>query len=507
MRPAQLKIRDLAGSRTFRSTSLAASLACVVLLTLLGHKPLADWDEGIYAEVSREMLSLGWLVPHFNLRPWFEKPPLEMWITAAIFKIFGISDFTARAASALSGVAIVALLHCWLARKRDLLAAWLSTITLLATLGFLHVCRAGETDVLLSLGCVIALIGLTAVDERDPTGWYSFWIGFAVAVMTKSAAALVLPPTGAAFAALQRWRRDRFARAFWLGSALFLLLVLPWHLMMFRLFGHRFLDQYLGLQVVTRTTQQIEEHVTPWWFYFKVVAVSAPTFALLYPFAIVHGLRRTASGSGGKFRVWAVFCLVGFGCFTLVQTRLPQYIAPAYPALALLTAVFAEDWLRPALRGRPVSYPMKLAVAATVACAAAYLLTAPARKSLHRVAIAHRPEAGNKDSIALLSETFRNPQPISGPLILWRQDPIASIATDVFYSRRQVQQVQLAPIPPNVPLSTYIFDPELLSQAVTSQPRLILLDKSLVPEIPSGFLYTPIEAGQTVELGTIVRRP
>ena len=69
----------LAGIPTRRqallSTAIATLLACVVLLPLLGHKPLAEWDEGIYAEVSREMLGGSWLAPHWNGQLWFEKPP------------------------------------------------------------------------------------------------------------------------------------------------------------------------------------------------------------------------------------------------------------------------------------------------------------------------------------------------------------------------------------------------------------------------------------------------
>ncbi|HEX3374042.1 MAG TPA: phospholipid carrier-dependent glycosyltransferase, partial [Edaphobacter sp.] len=108
-------LRDLLErSRQAVSTSLAAALlACIVLLPLLGHKPLTNWDEGIYAEISREMLSFGPLVPHWNYQPWFEKPPLMLWITAAFFKLFGVTEFWARAGSALSGVFTVALLHAW----------------------------------------------------------------------------------------------------------------------------------------------------------------------------------------------------------------------------------------------------------------------------------------------------------------------------------------------------------------------------------------------------------
>ena len=211
------------------STLAATALASIVLLSLLGHKPLTNWDEGIYAEISREMLSLGALVPHWNYQPWFEKPPLMFWITAALFKVFGVSDFWARAGSALSGVLIVALLHGWLARRNDALAAWLSTFILLSTFGFLHVCRVGEMDVLLSLGCCISLFGLTAIQDCKTNGWYLFWAGLAIALMTKGAACIVLLITVLLFALLERWNLTRLGKSFWLGLLLFLLAVLPWH--------------------------------------------------------------------------------------------------------------------------------------------------------------------------------------------------------------------------------------------------------------------------------------
>ena len=101
--PTRSSLTDICNrNRGTASTLLATLLACIVLLTLLGHKPLTNWDEGIYAEISREMLSLGLLVPQWNYQPWFEKPPLMFWITAAFFKLFGVTDFWARAGSALS---------------------------------------------------------------------------------------------------------------------------------------------------------------------------------------------------------------------------------------------------------------------------------------------------------------------------------------------------------------------------------------------------------------------
>ncbi len=485
------------------STVLAGLLACVVLLPLLGHKPLTNWDEGIYAEISREMLSLGVLVPHWNYQPWFEKPPLMFWITAVFFKLFGVSEFWARAGSALSGVAIVALLHGWLASGKENLAAWFSTLILLGTFGFLHVCRAGEMDVLLSLGCCIALCGLTAVQDRRPAGWYLFWAGLAVALMTKGAACMVLIITTILFLAIERRNATRFGKSFWLGLALFLAAVLPWHLYMFHRFGNGFLTEYLGFHVLSRATHQIEEHITHWWYYLRVLLISAAPFILLYPFAIAHALRRK------ELRVWAIFALVVVGFFSVVQTRLPHYIAPAYPALAVITSVYLADQLRDLQRRRrqsPTSFWTTAVIIAALICIASALVTSGPRRKLHEAKVGPDIVSAEKESIQLLRQVFSQPQPISGPLLVWWEGNQRSIATSIFYARRPVQQVDAQPLLGAIPIDKYLYRPISLGDAGTSDPRIILLDKYLVQQIPSEFTYKQIVSGRAMEVGVIGRR-
>jgi 4-amino-4-deoxy-L-arabinose transferase-like glycosyltransferase len=495
-------LRDLVErNRQVVSTSLAALLACIVLLPLLGHKPLTNWDEGIYAEISREMLSFGPLVPHWNYQPWFEKPPLMLWITAAFFKVFGITEFWARAGSALSGVGTVALLHAWLAR-RDILAAWFSTFILLGTFGFLHVCRVGEMDVLLSLGCCIALCGLTAIQNGQLSGWYLFWSGLAIALMTKGAAAIVLVIAALLFAALERWSTTRFGKPFWLGLLLFLALVLPWHLYMLHRFGATFLSEYLGFHVLARATHQIEEHNTHWWYYLWVLLISAAPFALLYPFAIADSFKRR------DLRAWSIFAVVVIAFFSAVQTRLPHYIAPAYPALALLTSVFLADRIRKLRQTSPRSphsfWTTVILVTTSVCIAAAFLTSAPRRK-LHEAKVGADIVFAEKESIQLLRHVFSSSQSVQGPLLVWWESNARSIATSVFYARRPVQQIQLEPLPAGVATDKYLFQPETLADAVNSGPRIILLDKSLVHEIPNDFSYKQIMSGRAMEIGIIAR--
>jgi 4-amino-4-deoxy-L-arabinose transferase-like glycosyltransferase len=290
---------------------------------------------------------------------------------------------------------------------------------------------------------------------------------------------------------------------FFAGLAICLAIALPWHLAMFHLYGRAFVQEYLGLHVLTRATQQIEGHITPWWFYLKVLLVAAPPFVLLYPAAVAQALRRNS-----KLRAFAVFALVELIFFTLVQTRLPQYIVPMYPALAVVTAVWLGERIRALHAGSRSAAWRKVVIAAAITIGAV-LATAHARSSLHSANAAGVPASDSKDSTALLRN---RPQPIlgnqltAGPLLVWHQGRVMSMPSIVFYARRPVEQVELLPLAAEPAADRYTFDPQPSAEAITAQPRLILLDRTLAAQIPAQFNYMPIATQGTMELGTIARR-
>jgi 4-amino-4-deoxy-L-arabinose transferase-like glycosyltransferase len=519
------------------STALAALLAALILLTLLGHNRLTDWDEGIYAQVSREMLQTGWLVPHWNSLVWIDKPPLTYWITALFFKLFGVSEFTARLGSALSAIALVTLLHGWLARTHDRLTAWLSTVILLSTFGFLHVARVGETDTLLSLGSCLALIGLAEVlrqpdlpSSRYPKasalgltgqekggalapgnmpsthGWYLYWTGFAIALMSKGAASGTVFFTLLVLLAIDPTLRRRLRAPFFLGFLLFLALILPWHLFMLHRFGHVFVKQYLGLHVLGRVAYQFDGHLTPWWYYLRVLLFSAPPWVLLYPIALYAAFRNPILR---PLRVFAVFALIQILFFSCVQTRLPHYMAPAYAPLSALVAIWIATRLAAFNLGRP-TVRLQLAAAAAVWILTA-LITAHPRSRLHSPRLPNgEVTPNNREETALLKQVFHHPAPLvadtPGPLLDWRPGTYNPIPTVLFYANRPVQQVELQPLPPNTPTDIYAFNPEPLAQAVT-QPRLLLIARSLVTQIPPQYTFQPLAMSPTLELGRISRQP
>ena len=486
------------GSRTQARISLllATLTACAVLLPLLGHKALADWDEGIYAEVSREFLGRSWIVPHWHFHPWFEKPPLGLWLTAIFFRIFGVSEFWARAGSAFASVGIVALIHACALRLRGALAAWISTIVLLSCFGFLRVARMGELDALLTLGCVIALWGLVKVADGNLSGWYWFWIGFAVAAMTKGAASVTLLLTLLVMLIWNRWGWHDLGSPFLAGLLLFAALVLPWHLYMLHIFGRAFLDEYLGLHVITRATSQMEGHQTPWWYYAKVLAAYTSPWLLLFPFALWSQARRR------EMRVWLVFAAVVLVFFSVMATRSPKYIFPAYPALALLTA----DWLAAHLEHRSRRFLWASAVAAL----AAYGVASAATKSLRQSLTTTHSAAGtvlhaDREPETLLLAALRSPQAAgaSGPILLWQEDTVAQLPSLLFAVRQPVQQVYVVHYPDTLSQARRYANPQPLGDFVSHAPALILLEKPLVAGIPANMEFHPVAVGKNLEAGTI----
>jgi 4-amino-4-deoxy-L-arabinose transferase-like glycosyltransferase len=506
-------------SRTsFLSTLAAIAVAAAVLLLLLGHKPLADWDEAIYAEVAREFLGQSWLVPHWHFQPWFEKPPLGLWITAIFFHFFGVTRFWARAETAFCSIGLVGVIHAVALRLRGQLAAWISTVVLLSSFGFLRVARMGELDAPLALACIAALIGLEKLRRGAPQGWYWFWGGFGLALMTKGAASVTLPLTaGLAVLATtlrvgggnthrearqphgEQREHGFFGHSFFGGVGLFCLLVLPWHLYMLHGSGAGFLREYLGLHVIARATSQIEGHVTPWWFYGKVLLAYAVPWVALFPWVLWRGFRRP------ELRVWAIFAAVVLVFFSAVATRSPKYIFPSYPPLALLIG----DALAEKLAGATGKTLAAFAVGAALVCVLLDAATQPLRESLTTA----RSAAGaalheDRESAPLLKAALADPaiEALPGPILLWRDDAVAQLPALLFEIQRPLQQVYAGRYPETMDEARRYADPQPLASLVGREPRLILFKKDLETKIPAAMVFHPITAGGTEEAGTIVLR-
>src|ERR671939_1094138 len=116
----------------FSSRWMAILTAAVGLFLLyffrLGATPLLDPDEPVYGQIAREMVRSGnWLTPHLAGRPWFDKPPLFYWASAAAMALLGPTELAARLPSALAAVLLMALVFAVGQRLFGRRAAWAAT--------------------------------------------------------------------------------------------------------------------------------------------------------------------------------------------------------------------------------------------------------------------------------------------------------------------------------------------------------------------------------------------
>lgn len=314
-------------------------------LMRLGAAGLYDPNEGMYAEIPREMLFLrDWLTPHFNFVRYFEKPPLLYWLTALAYQAIGVSQFSARLVTALAGVAGVGIVY---GMGRDLWgrrAGLVSGAILATSFGYFIFSRIILTDMLftalLAAACWGILRGL--LDETPhPFAMLGAYAAMALAILTKGLIGLVFPLlTVVTFLGLTRawglWRRLDLLR----GSALFLLLAAPWHILVGLknpgFFWFYFVNEHLLRFLAKRHLQDYSP--LPLYAYLLMVVVWTFPWSVFLPVALRRYWPRlsalTRADRGFLFILLWAAAVIGF--FALTPSRLEYYSLPAFPAVALV---------------------------------------------------------------------------------------------------------------------------------------------------------------------------
>jgi 4-amino-4-deoxy-L-arabinose transferase-like glycosyltransferase len=331
-----------------KSWMQGAAAVCFTVLwfALLAGRPLYEPDEGRYAEVPREMLSGGdWVIPHLNALAYLEKPPLQYWLTALVYRGFGESEFTARLSTGLAGylsLATVFLLGVRLwgfeAGLRALL--YTSASALFVLLGHqLTLDMLLSFSLLASLGCIL----LAQARRDDAARWRGWmlgcWAAMALAVLTKGLIGVLIP--AATLCGYVIWQRDwpllRRLNLRW-GLPLFAVIAVPWFVLAARA-NPQFLRFFFVREHFQRYFTPIEHRTEPWWFFAPVLVVGIMPWlpqalrALLSPFKTP--VQRGQFDAARLLWMWCVFVLV---FFSVSSAKLVTYILPAIPALALLAA-------------------------------------------------------------------------------------------------------------------------------------------------------------------------
>jgi 4-amino-4-deoxy-L-arabinose transferase-like glycosyltransferase len=319
-----------------RATALVLALMAALLLFRLGAVPLLGPDEPRYARVAVEMHRSGdWVSPTLQGHPWLEKPPLYYWLAATAYRAMGENAAAARLPSvvaALLAVGVTALCGARLYGAGP--GLWAAFILGTGWLGFAYG-RAASMDMLLAATTTTAtalaglrLLGIAGRWAVPAAGAFA-----GLAVLAKGPVGLLLPGLVAvAFVALTR--DGRLFRRLLSPAALLLFLAVaaPWYVLVYRAQGQAFVDVFLLDHNLRRFTSTIHRHPGPPWYYLPVL------FGGLFPWMglLVPGFSSLAARRDRRDLYVLLWLALPLLFFSAAGSKLPGYILPCLPPLALL---------------------------------------------------------------------------------------------------------------------------------------------------------------------------
>lgn len=303
----------------------------VVYLSSLGRVGFLGPDEPRYASIGREMARSGdWVTPRLDGFPWFEKPALLYWMTGAGNRLHLSDEWAARLPVALASLAFLWFFYRTLAREFSPRVALAATGILATSAGWVAYTFVSVTDlpmsVALGAAMLIGLFGPSAISGRArQTTLLGIWAGvfLGLAVLAKAFVPLVL--IAPLLLITRRMRLAMIASCFVTAA--------PWLLWCTARHGSTFWDDFFWKQQVGRFLYPTLEHVQPWWYYLPVI------LAGLFPWTPLAGLLfRRKIYDDERIRFLMFWLLFGLAFFSATQNKLPGYVLPLMPALAIILA-------------------------------------------------------------------------------------------------------------------------------------------------------------------------
>ncbi|MCW6051114.1 glycosyltransferase family 39 protein [Lyngbya sp. CCAP 1446/10] len=324
---------------------LALLLAAVLIFGLnLGGVALRDWDEGIAAQVSREIWrgNLNWLYPTIGSVPYLNKPPLVHWLIGLCFGAGGVSELTARLVPAMLTAASVPLLY---AIGRELYPQRsIAIFSALVYLTLLPVVRHGRLAMLDGAVLCFLLVSMWCLlrSRRDLRYALGAGIGFGLICLTKGVMlGLLLGAIGFIFLV---WDTPRLLTCgyLWGGLAIGTFPVAGWYFAQWLHYGQDFINANLLNQSFRRIWETLGNHEGPPWYYLLEILESAWPWQLFYLQGLYLSWENRNFPGPKLVLVWTGVYLLAI---SVMNTKLPWYVLPVYPAFALAVGSYlAEVW-------------------------------------------------------------------------------------------------------------------------------------------------------------------
>jgi 4-amino-4-deoxy-L-arabinose transferase-like glycosyltransferase len=321
-----------------------AATAFVTFFFGLGRLALLGPDEPRYAEIAREMFATGdWISPRLCGCLWFEKPALIYWMSALGYRFFGVSEFAARLPVAIAATLTVLLIYVVIRRLVSPRLALTTALVLLTSGMFIGYARVASPDMPLAATITLALLtGFLATQtngRRRVLLWTVSFAALGLTMLAKGLAGIVLATL--IFAVYFVWmRRADFInwRELLIGAIIFLMVIATWYVPVTMRHGYQFIYEFFIRHHFERFTSNEFGHPQPFYFFLPIaIAGIAPWSAFLVPaIARLRWLQPRADRRDALVAfawVWAAVIII---FFSFSGSKLPGYILPAFPALAIV---------------------------------------------------------------------------------------------------------------------------------------------------------------------------
>ena len=342
---------------TRRFLWLLAAIFTLAWFGVLDYRHLVASDEGRYGEIAREMYATGdWVTPRYNGYKYFEKPPLQGWMTAIAYTLFGVGEWQSRLWTGITGYfAILATgFTAWklVGGERGVLAGWISAILLASSPmwsvgGHFNTLDMGLSSILSCALFSLILAQRNGLSIKARRNWmWLCWAFMALAVLSKGLIGLVIPGMVLVVYTLTTWDWALWKRLHvFSGLVVFLLITAPWFILVsiknpefaHFFFIHEHWDRF------TKDGHNRKGH--PLYFVPLILVGFIPwLWQLAQGFVRAWKDRRgepTVSAVPGFRPLWlaGLWAVMIFAFFSKSQSKLPGYIMPIFPAISLLAGL------------------------------------------------------------------------------------------------------------------------------------------------------------------------
>lgn len=308
------------------------------------------------------LVSGDYVTPQYFGEPWLEKPSLYYWLTAAAYFLFGISEFSARLASALAATLGVLCVYLLGSRRSQPREGLIASLILATSMLYFSLARAGSMDMLFCSALTVSWTSLFFIifgknrlwtdSSTNQTHWgllALFYIFLGVAVLAKGPLGLILP-VGSLVILLGFTGKLYLLSKLkpFTGLLIVVVVALPWYWLCYQANGWVFIEEFLLQHNLERFFTDRYQHAQPMWFFLVVVLVGFyPWSFQMFPavwrlFRVRNSWKSSSVGENLYLWLWFLTPMI---FFSLSHSKLPGYLLPAAPAIALIIAREIELWL------------------------------------------------------------------------------------------------------------------------------------------------------------------